>query len=188
MFDPGSKEYDSNFKDLKKPGIYLLGCRKAIKHGETRNGKVYTRFAFVVIDGPEKGASFVDRVFRSKTSYRRLAAICRAMRIAERWNPSDESEVERIMVGRAFKSSVDINDGGYAELKFPKTEWTEEELVLMQEWEEVFRRRAKSLEDRLSEDLEDPGFSDDDLYGSGGGGYGGGGRSRDEFDDDDIPF
>ncbi len=179
-FDPNDKKYDTEagkFRDLKKAGTYLLGTRQAIKHDTTQNGKEYTRFAFVVIGGPQDNASFVDRVFRSPSSYKRLAAVCRAMRITEQFDPGNKSDVERVMVGRALKSSVTINDAGYAELKYPETEVTGDELAAMREWEASFKRqKKKELDDLDSFRDDDPGPSDADFPGN------------DDFGDDSIPF
>ncbi len=186
LFDPSDKQYatkTSKFKDLKTPGTYLLGCRKMVEVGETPNGKLYSKCAFVVLDGPRKGESFVDRIFRSPSGYKRLALVCKAMRITEKWNPQKNSEAERVLIGRALKASCVLNDHNYIEIKWPEDEWTENELALMTAWEKDFKRqRAKELEDHgdprdFVDDSGDPGPQPgpDNFGGS-------------DFGDDDIPF
>ncbi len=110
--------------------------RDCVKHDRTNNDKLFSRLAFVVIDGPRKGESFTDRVFRSPSSFRRLGYVCKAMRITKQdgFNPAKNHDVERLMVGRALKSSVEVNANGYAELKYPESEVTEDELALMKAW------------------------------------------------------
>ncbi len=186
-FDPNAKEYDpkpgsgGDFRYLKKPGTYLLGLRKVLQHDTNQNGKAFSKVAYVVIDGPQKGESFTDRIYREPTSYKRLAMICRAMRITERWDPSKGREVERVLTGRALKASVKTNRGSddriYAELKFPEIEFTEDELAIMEAWERRFAERlANEIPPPIDED--DPGPSDE--FSDGG--------AHDGGDFDDIPF
>lgn len=169
LFDPNDSQYDTDggqYKNLVTPGEYLLGVRACVVHGRTENDKLFSRFAFVVIDGPRKGESFVDRVFRSPSSYKRLAVVCRAMRITERFNPSLDREIERVMLGRTLKSRVDVADGKWAEIKFPDVDgWSEDELATMKEWESEFKRERKKIADQQALD----GFPEDDF-------------------EDDIPF
>lgn len=172
-FDPNDTSYDTEggsgkFKDLKKPGTYLLGIRDCIAHDTTKNGKSYTRFAFVVIDGPRAGESFTDRVFRDRSAYKRLAHVCRALRITERFNPGDDDAMDRMFVGRALKSKVKINDSGYAELAFPDDEWEGDELATLKAWETSFVRQERKSRD---ERTVDPGFDAppmDDYFGDDG--------------------
>jgi len=182
MFDPTSSEYDSkgrgDYKDLKTPGEYLLGVRKAVAHDRTAakedggGSKLFTRFAFVVIDGPHKGESFTDRIFRSPSSYKRLGFVCRGMHITEKFNPAKNAEMERVMVGRTLKAAVEVSGTGYAELKWPREDCTEDEQALMRAWEVQFKRSKKqSLDEQGLDDFpEEAGFPADD------------------FGDDSIPF
>lgn len=178
VFDPseyvGEGGGGSRFKQLKSAGTYLLGVRECVKHGTTDNGKLFSRLAFVVIDGPHKGESFTDKVYRSPSSYKRLGYVCQAMRIAkgDGLNPSRNNDIERVMVGRALKSSVEVDSNGYANLKYPESEWTEDELATMKAWEVSFR---KALKERLNAatDFDDAPL---DQFPS------------DDFGDDDIPF
>jgi len=173
-FDPTDPSYEpegggsGKFKDLKKPGTYLLGIRDCLKHDTTRNGKTYTRFAFVVIDGPQAGRSFTDRIFRDRSAYKRLSFICKALRITEKFNPSDDAQMDRMFVGRAFKSKVQISESGYAELTFPEDEWEGDELATLKAWETSFvRQERKSRDERTA----DPGFDGppmDDYFGDNG--------------------
>lgn len=194
MLDPNDPQYDpkpggGNFTDLKTPGVYILGCRKLLKHDETPNGKRFARLAFVVLNGSHKGESFVDRIFTSPSAYKRLAMFNRAMRYIDpstkrlkKWDPSNKTEVEAALVGHAFKASVTINDNGFAELKYPEPEPTADEIKVMEAWEKDFKReRAKQLE---QERLSSASFGDDDDPGpTGPDDFGGS-----DFGDDDIPF
>ena len=168
LFDPNDSQYDTDggqYKNLVTPGEYLLGVRACVHHGRTDNDKLFSRFAFVVIDGPKEGYSFLDRVFRSPSSYKRLSVVCRAMRITERFNPSLDKEIERLMVGRTLKSTVEVEEGKWAKIKWPDLEWSEDELATMKEWESEFKRERKKIADQQALD----GFPEDDF-------------------DDDIPF
>lgn len=178
VFDPeehatGDGGGGGKYKDLKVAGTYLLGVRGCIKHDRTANDKLFSRLAFVVIDGPHEGESFTDRVFRSPSSYKRLGYVCKAMRItkSDGMNPAKNHDIERVMVGRAFKSSVEVNENGYAELKYPESEYTEDELALMKAWELKFRRKRKEALDKAT-DFDDAPL---DQF------------PADDFDDD-IPF
>ena len=193
-FDPTSKEYDpkpgsggGDFKYLKKPGTYLLGLRKCLEHDTNVNGKAFSKVAIVVIAGPQKGESFTDRIYREPSSYKRLAMICRAMRITERWDPSKGRELERVMTGRAFKAKVKTqkgNDGNiYAEIKFPELEFTESERAIMEAWEAAFAKRRAEQGVPPPIDEDDPGPTGDDF----GDSFGDGDDSG-SGDFDDIPF
>lgn len=179
VFDP-DEHVDANggggskYKGLKVAGTYLLGVRDCVKHDTTNNGKLFSRLAFVVIDGPHKDESFTDRVFRSPSSYKRLGYVCKAMRIGkgDGMNPSKNHDIERVMVGRALKASVEVNEKGYAELKWPETEWTEDELAIMKGWEAKFRKDRKAALDKAT-DFDDAPL---DQF------------PADDFGDDDIPF
>ena len=80
--------------------------------------------------------------------------------------------MEKVFTGRTLKSSVVVNENDYAELKYPESNWEEDELAIMNAWQvEAKRARKKALDD----------FSDpmgDDFGGDPGA----------DFGDDDIPF
>ena len=179
-FDPNAPEHKSdggggNYAKLVTPGTYLLGIRAALAHDTTKSAesKRYTRFALDVIHGTHEGESFTDRVFRATTSYKRLAAVARACRINERFDPDKDSEMERVFVGRALKASVKINESGYAEIKFPEENATDGELRVMKAWEAAFVPREKKAKTGSSGGLDGAMDFDD--------------APLDDFGDD-IPF
>lgn len=143
-FNPNDKQYDAEgggkFIDLKTPGTYLLGLRSVFEHATNRNDKRFSRISFVVLDGKHKGESFLDRIYRNKEALKRLAHICRSARVTETFKPSKDADIERVLIGRAIKSSVRVNENGYAELKFPEETWTEHELEVMTDWERTFKK------------------------------------------------
>lgn len=178
LFDPNSYDLPSGeggggkkYDRLEEAGEYLLGIERAIEHNSTKNGKLFTKFAFVVIEGPQKGRSFLDRVFRSASAYKRLAAICRAVRVTEKFDPKKDSEMERIFEGRSLKASVKINENGYAELEWPQYAWTSAELATLDAWS---KERKESAKKKAQKALADAGDFDD--------------APLEDFDDDEIPF
>jgi hypothetical protein len=179
-FDPNNPEYDGegggNFVQLKTPGIYLLGIRECILHDRTpKNKKLYSRFAFDVIAGAHRGESFLDSIFRSPSSYKRLAWMCKGIRYTERFDPSSNAVMERVFVGRALKATVEVDTRGYASIKWPSNEWTEAELEAIHAWEDAQKKGRQRQREEFSDGPSDG--PSDDLP-----------RAGDEFGDDDIPF
>jgi hypothetical protein len=210
-FDPNNYEPKEqkrrNIRNLEKPGTYMLGISKVQDHGETRNGKPYTNFRFVVLDGPEKGASFFDKVFRNEEAWQRLAALMRAVRNTNRFDPYDDDAMERAFLGRAFMCDVRVersetNGKNYARAAFPLTDYSENELATMREWEKKFLDREARQQaagggssyggggggGRRSapSDYREDGanYGDGEDYGSGSSG----GGAPSSWGDDDIPF
>lgn len=199
MFSP-HKHYDEtkrgNFKNLERPGTYLVIAARVVEHGTTPKGNRFTKFGFDVISGPEKGASFVDSIFRNENSYGRLAALMYSMRNHNTWDPSDDDDAERNMLGRAFKCSVkiEIYDGKrFARIKFPEANLSDAEVELCEQAEAEWKFKRESESSNAADfNDDDPGMDDDDFDATPNRGRSGGGGSRrddDGFDDfDDVPF
>jgi hypothetical protein len=191
-FDQNDPKYDKGgggggkFKNLQTPGEYIMGIRGVVEtknsdaHGLSENGKRWTRFGIVVIDGPHRGESFLNKIYRSPSSYTRLACWCKAIRYTDRFDPAKTRDMESVFIGRAFKGKVEV-ENGYASVKWPEIEsWTEDEMATMKAWEQDQGERARS--NASSGSYSDGGYSDDH---SGGGGSD---LTPPDFGDEEIPF
>lgn len=176
-YDQSEGGEGGKYEYLDKPGTYLLGIETAIEHGNTKSAepKRFTRFAFKVLDGPQATKSMLDRVYRAPSSYKRLASFCHALRITERFDPKQDSEMERLFIGRAMKAQVTINENGYAEIKWPLHDASAKELAQLAAWEALFAKSTKSSKKSSGGDV--PGADDFDD------------APLDDFGDgDEIPF
>ena len=192
MFDPNqhkpdpSKKKDFDDTPLERAGLFLIApvYMKAMETSSNGNGFKRTKFEVIgeaaksgVIEKNAKGLSFWDSIFFSTGAHARLGAMCASMGIAEPFDTTSDSDIERVMLGQPFKARIKIEsrDGKkYAQLAFSEQGYTEEEKLAMDKWSIIYaenrdaRRRSGGGSGGSAEGDGSPMPDDSDLDDFGG--------------------
>lgn len=142
-FDPMAEEYESDGDneepDLDEAGTYLLAFVYFHEMRTSKNGNPYARIKARVLYGhggksndDKSGHVLWESVFVNARAFKRLSAYCKAMGYLEKFNPRDDDQLRRALLGRPFVAKVKIEPGsnGYppkARVKWPQAiDWPEE--------------------------------------------------------------
>lgn len=173
---------------LEQAGDFLFVIKK-ITRSSSNSGKEYLLCRHVVIAGPQKGRSLLQRIYLNDEALWKLGHLCKAIGNEEAFDLDSDKSVREAIANRPFKARTSVRTEGkkrYTDVEMYIFEPTEQECAAMDEWSAEFAA-GKAMD---GDDDDPPPPSDSDYHGSsrGGrsGGRSGGGRAR--HDDDDIPF
>lgn len=140
----------------------------------------------IALDQSCAGDQMWQSIWLSKTAWGILKAYMTAMGYGEVWDPFDDDDVKKALVGRPFRASVEPKKNGqYTDLDIvpryllPHEKLTGAERKLIDEWVQAFEERSFDPNNGGDGDFADGDWSPDAYGGSG---------SSDGFNDDDIPF
>lgn len=111
------KDHEQEFDNKKpSPGAHILEFHWG-KMTESKKGTVGLLCRADVVYGPEKGRSLFETIWLTEASFGRLSGICAAVGQEGGFDPEEEDELKKALFFKAFRAVVEINDGGYHQLK-----------------------------------------------------------------------